>query len=142
MKPILLLVDRTESVTAKILEQYLPKCGYRFHTGKVDDIAATFSAFLRKCSEYEILFVEITSSDSPGWAFVRQMRESKEGKEVPIIAILTFSPNVVGADYETWQQHFHLFNTYLTKPIIPERIGEFLDTLDAGLTDLPTWRGW
>ncbi len=136
MTPILLLSDRERSGTRELLELVLNKSGYEYQVIEVTRAAALSPySILQQSSKACVLLAHITSSDSPIWSLVEQIRKSQEEMAIPIIAILNFSSRVVGPKYKVWIQYHRLFSDYLVIPLAPDDLMAVLSrTINSGAT--------
>ena len=122
MKKMLVLSDRIELEPLKILELYLSELECRCEIENTNDFVINFTERVQGCRDFDAFFLEITSTDSVSWDLAKQLRDSEEVKNAPIVAMLTWAPNVVGPNYEVWEQHHKIFNSHLVWPVSPEQL--------------------
>lgn len=117
MTYLLTLLDSSDLPHQLFLERCLSGLGFECETINANNIGSTPTIFAKKCLEADVFLIQITSKDSLCWHIANQISESKEGANKPIVAMLNFSADVVGKNYEIWKQHQLIFSTSVKIPI-------------------------
>ena len=132
MASILLLIDK-KSETSELIELFLGDSEHRYQVIEVTDDTKVSCEIVQQSLAFHILLVYITSSGSPLWSFAQQIRETQDGKSIPIVALLVFADSVVGPNYMVWRQYHRMLTDFLSIPFTPEELMVTLDkALDSG----------
>jgi two-component SAPR family response regulator len=126
MKSLLLLFDNLETEIRAELESCLSTLGYQYQIAGKDEVTAMSSKFIQKYSESDAVLVDIDSKDSPLWDFIQQVYEDRGRGNVVIIAILSYSPHIIGPHYEMLSKHLYAIDEYIMKPLSINQLGPTL----------------
>lgn len=89
MASILLLIDK-KSEASDLIELVLNDSGHRYQVIKVTKDTTVPCEIVQQGLAFPVLLAYVTSSDSPLWSLIQQIRESQGGKSIPIVAVLVF----------------------------------------------------